>query len=319
MGVWGAIGEKKFGLPQIIEMCDRHGLKATFFVDAYQHPAEMEKACHFILRRGHEIQLHTHPNWHYDRKRENLQKYSFEEQCEIIAYGIKKLREWTGTAPVAHRAGDFGANENTLKALAQNQIQADFSYFWRWKDCDLNQQFELKNQLARIHSVLEIPTTCFHSPGFGFSKTFRLIDIYEPFSLLKKVLAEMLRLDYRTMVVVLHSFSLIQWNNFPYKNFPTRRIYWPQHSNIRKLDHFLRLLHREHAVQVVTVTEYLSCCRNPVAQLNNPTEIPRVGLPNTLNRISRSIGKWFVNRFYHLPRNCPVSGVDFSERSHSVF
>jgi len=307
VGVWGEIEGTRYGLNRIIEICNRNELKATFFVDAYRHPAEMARACELILQHGHDIQLHTHPNWHYDRRRENLQKYSFEEQCEIIAYGVQKIREWTGVTPVAHRAGDFGADENTLKALAVNQIQADFSYFWQWKDCGLNRPFDLKNQLVRIHSVLEIPTTCFHSRGFGYSKTFRLIDVHEPAFVLRKVLAELLQLDYHTIVVVMHSFSLIQWNVSRYQNYSARQIYWPVHSNIRRMNRLLHWLKQEPAFQVVTVKDYLAACRNPEISLNNPIDIPRVGLVQTLNRISYTLGRWVLNRYYHLPFSRPVS------------
>lgn len=301
VGVWGKIGGKKYGLTKIIEILNRHKLKATFFVDVYQKTDEMEKACDYIQQHGHDIQLHTHPNWLYDRNRENIQKYSFEEQCEIIAYGKEKLRQWTGRIPVAHRAGDFGANDLTLQALAQNQIECDLSYFWEWKDCNLNRKYNLYNQLSRINGVLEIPTTCFHSQGFGVSKTIRLIDINEPFSLLKELLAELVRLDYRTIVVVLHSFSLIQWNESRYKNHSARRIYWPNDANIHKLDNFFRLIRREKSLRICTVSEYFSALQDHIVLKNNPEVIPHIRLPNTLKRITRSIFYRFMNRFYYLP------------------
>ena len=48
----------------------------------------------------------------------------------LIINGAKKIESWTGLWPKSHRAGSYGANEETYKALEKAGIFIDSSIFW---------------------------------------------------------------------------------------------------------------------------------------------------------------------------------------------
>src|SRR5207249_9066268 len=111
---------------------------------------------------GHEIQLHTHPDLMYDPKRQSMHEYSLAEQTTIIRDGMALLREWTGKAPIAHRAGSYGANKDTLKALHANGIFLDSSFFYRHGNCRL--PFANLNSPFKADGIWEVPVTVHPRP-----------------------------------------------------------------------------------------------------------------------------------------------------------
>jgi len=65
--VWGRIGTKVYGIPLIMDIADSFGLKLTFFVEVLNKyffgENESREVCEYILKRGHDVQLHLHPNY----------------------------------------------------------------------------------------------------------------------------------------------------------------------------------------------------------------------------------------------------------------
>lgn len=306
LGVWGEIHGQKYGLTKIIELCNRYGVKATFFVDVYQKEREIRRACELIKENGHDIQLHTHPNWLYDRKRENLNHYSFNEQCEIIRYGKEKLTDWVGQVPTVHRAGDFALNADIFGALKANGIFYDFSYFHQWPECQVTSPLNLKNSVTEIDSVLEIPVTCFRVINFGLSKIPHLIDINESFALLSELFDHLEKKDFRTIVIVLHSFSFLGYNETPCRSIPRRHIYWPLENNIQNFDKLLAMLTKRDSFRFVTAREYVSIARLLPENVMNPDIIPLIGLKNSMNRLFIRAGRKLCDRFYRTRKNCAI-------------
>ncbi len=281
LGIWCEFDGQKYGLTKILEICQEYGVKATFFVDVYQKEREIRRACDQILAQGHEIQLHTHPNWCFDRNRQNLSRYTLAEQTEIIAFGKQRLIEWTGIVPTAHRAGDFGVNLDTLKALQNNQIFNDFSYYWNWPDCELSQQIDLKNQVTRLNSILEVPVTCFYMPGSNGFVNYRLIHINEPFFLLKYLFQEFKRIHMQTIVITLHSFSFINCNERRIGKFSPRQIYWPLKQNVLKFHRLMKLIKSDKDFKCITAGEFCKIANKDIDLVKNPVEIPAVDPPMT--------------------------------------
>ncbi len=278
MGVWYEKNGEKYGLDRILTICREFDIKATFFVDVYQKEQQIQKACEQILKQGHDIQLHTHPNWRYDRKRQNLACYTLSEQTEIIGYGKQKLRQWTGMAPTGHRAGDFGANENTLKALAKNQIFNDYSYYWNWPDCELSRQYDLKNQISQINSILEVPVTFFYMPCGLKCVKYRLIDINEPLFLLKYIFQKFKMYQMQTIVITLHSFSFIGYNEIQTRKYRPRQHYWPLKHHVKKFVTLLNLLKSDKAFKFITASEFYKIAQNDIRRVQNPAFIPKINL-----------------------------------------
>lgn len=118
------------------------GQSAVFFVDPM--PAlvwgtgAVEDIVGPIIDAGQDVQLHLHTEWlafaHRNhplpsgRTGQNLYDFGFEEQCALIDYARTQLVAAGAAPPVAFRAGNYGANDDTLRALAQLGIAYDSSH-----------------------------------------------------------------------------------------------------------------------------------------------------------------------------------------------
>src|SRR3546814_8894803 len=89
-----------------------------------------------ILARGQEVQLHLHPNWAGAKAgdggaahaRLEMVEYSAHEQRDLIAGAIDLLKAAGAPHPIAFRAGSYGANDETLAALAALGFVYDSSH-----------------------------------------------------------------------------------------------------------------------------------------------------------------------------------------------
>ena len=169
--IYGQIGNKEYGIPLIIEILNKHNLKATFFVEPfcsfYFGEKIVEEICNYILNHGHDVQLHLHPNyqifkcpdWQERAKKKELfpdiiAKYNLDEQINLIRQA-KKILEKCGVTPIAFRAGCFGANLDTLTALKENDFLIDSSYNLSFlgKTCFLH-PLHLTSHLSHLTSHL---------------------------------------------------------------------------------------------------------------------------------------------------------------------
>ncbi|MPT47680.1 MAG: hypothetical protein E2598_04560 [Sphingobium sp.] len=120
---------------------DRYGLKAVFFVDPM--PAllwgteAIADIVQPIIKRGHDVQLHLHTEWLAlageknplgDRQGHNIRDFSYDEQLFLLNLARSLLMEAGAPSPIAFRAGNYGANDDTLRALAQLGIRYDSSH-----------------------------------------------------------------------------------------------------------------------------------------------------------------------------------------------
>ena len=129
------------GVGYQLDVFDRRGLKAVFFVDPM--PAllwgveAIADVIGPIVERGHDVQLHLHTEWLAlagvdnplgSRTGTNLKDFTFEEQCLLLDYARSTLIAAGAPPPVAFRAGNFGANDDTLRALAELGMDFDTSH-----------------------------------------------------------------------------------------------------------------------------------------------------------------------------------------------
>lgn len=150
----------------IADQLKGYGFQGLFFLDVYganlYGESRYSELCERLLSAGHDVQLHTHPNQMYDQNRRYMHQYSLSEQTSIIRDGMALLKKWTGKSPIGHRAGSYGANEDTLRALQQNGILLDSSFFYRKPNCQLS--FPDPNAPAKAHGLWEIPVTVAAEP-----------------------------------------------------------------------------------------------------------------------------------------------------------
>ena len=129
------------GIDYKLEMFDRHGLKGVFFVDpmpALVYGVEaITDVVHPIVERGHDVQLHLHSEWLAlagsanplgHRTGRNIGDFSFEDQCTLLGWARDTLVAAGAPSPVAFRAGNYGANDDTLRALAEIGLAYDTSH-----------------------------------------------------------------------------------------------------------------------------------------------------------------------------------------------
>lgn len=166
--------EGSVGLGFQLDRFDRHGLKAVFFVDPM--PAllwgvgAIADVVEPIVRRGHDVQLHLHTEWLAlsgsanplgTRTGANLKDFGFDEQCVLIDYAARTLAEAGAPPPVAFRAGNYGADDDTLRALAENGIAYDTSHGpgYAGSPCAITLGAGHREPLAHC-GVVEVPIGC---------------------------------------------------------------------------------------------------------------------------------------------------------------
>lgn len=130
------------GISHKLELLQAHGQKAVFFVDPMPAlvwgVAAIEDIVGPIIAAGQDVQLHCHTEWlalagsanplASKRTGIHIADFPFEEQCAILAYARDTLMAAGAPAPAAFRAGNYGANDDTLRALATLGIAYDSSH-----------------------------------------------------------------------------------------------------------------------------------------------------------------------------------------------
>lgn len=155
------IGEE-FGAYGILEILDRYGLLATWFINVYEahrhdDPATVERLVKAIHERGHEIALHTHPSDDLDLYTRALYWFDAEQQKEILGYGADLIEKWTGSHPVSFRAGGYVLNDETFEALASLGFRIDSSVFFSSKNNRIT-PFTV-NAVRMRGEIIEVPVT----------------------------------------------------------------------------------------------------------------------------------------------------------------
>ena len=237
-GVWGEYGSRRLGLPWIVEILKDNGLAATFFVESFMedqgYPGQGEPICQFLLDHGQDVQLHIHPNHrHYGLKQrglpfpftDNIADLNPTDQLALLCEGSDRIERWTGRRPVAFRAGNMGASEDTLRQLEAAGIAIDSSYTFPYAggQCRFGAG-QLYNGSMWYGRVLEMALSGYRQPiAFerGRSKPLDLMGISfeecrDAIRLIHAAGAE--------AVIILHSFSLFKVRNVQYDGGRANRI-----------------------------------------------------------------------------------------------
>ncbi len=123
-----------------MDVFDRCGVKAVFFVDPM--PAlvwgqqAVDAVVQPIIARGHEVQLHCHTEWLAFADRSplpgrtglNIKDFTLPEQRVLLEWGLDRIEQAGAPRPIAFRAGNYGANDDTLRALADLDLLWDSSF-----------------------------------------------------------------------------------------------------------------------------------------------------------------------------------------------
>ena len=174
--IWGG----GHGLDYIVEVCQRHGVRATFFVEALGATQwgtpYLTTVCRRLLDARQDVQLHVHPGvarlaGMADRN-DTLWEQDERTQAKLIAEG-RRLLEACGVPSVrVFRAGDLAADAATLKAMVAAGIRLSSN-----RDLDqkssirsrVNDVFPVANDLSTNGDVTDLPVTVMRS-------AFRFLD-----------------------------------------------------------------------------------------------------------------------------------------------
>lgn len=173
------------GIGYQMDQFDRHGLKGVFFVDPM--PAMLwgieaiSDVVGPIVARGHDVQLHIHTEWlamaganhplsgsSKGKAGRNIKDFTLDEQSQLIDYARDILMAAGAPAPTAFRAGNYGADDTTLMALAELGFAYDTSHAPALVggDCGITLGRDDRAPLAH-HGLTEVPVSCIGDPRQG--------------------------------------------------------------------------------------------------------------------------------------------------------
>ncbi|CAN5238968.1 hypothetical protein BH10PSE13_BH10PSE13_24790 [soil metagenome] len=124
----------------LMDRMEARGIRGVFFVDPMpglvHGPALVRQMVEPIVARGHEVQVHIHTEWLEwvvdspvdGRRGGQIGDFSLEDQTLLIGWAQDALVEAGAAQPHAFRAGNYGASDDTLRALAALGMRWDSSY-----------------------------------------------------------------------------------------------------------------------------------------------------------------------------------------------
>ena len=167
--IWGRFPDGDAGIGKQMDLLDAHGFKGTFFVDVLAEywageDGLLQPVFDEILGRGHDIQLHLHPNpalrFASDERIRRLTNATRDDDPAAfraaieLALGVFERR--AGRLPVAYRAGAYRIFDSHFPILRELGISIDSSIN-PFKNCNVAPWLRTRTQPFRIDGVLEIP------------------------------------------------------------------------------------------------------------------------------------------------------------------
>ena len=232
--IFGKIGKRYYGIPLLIDIANEFGLPLTFFVETFNKHYfgldQIKETCDYVLKRGHDIQLHLHPNY-LNFKLSNyippkysdlIGEYSTEDQIKIISEAKDDLKNIAGYPPIAFRAGCFGANDETLEVLSKLGFIIDSSYNQSFlpKPCLMSNRN--LNTVAYLNGVYEFPVTNFYETSRLRPPRYMPLDLNGVSFEEIRFLLEHFGRTLKAVTIILHSFSFIKAFGVQYKKIRPR-------------------------------------------------------------------------------------------------
>lgn len=177
----GETPEGPAGVFYKMRLMERCGLKGVFFVDPMPALLWGREAIVDVVRpiveAGHDVQLHCHTEWlelagsanpFGGRTGRNIADFAFDEQCAILEWARDTLMAAGAPRPIAFRAGNYGANDDTLHALAEIGLAYDTSHTPGIADSACRISLTRRHRRPIRHcGVIEVPTGCIRTFGGG--------------------------------------------------------------------------------------------------------------------------------------------------------
>ena len=137
--VFGEFGNgERLGVELQMDLLEHFGHRGCFFVDILMEhqfgQGALEQTVETILSRGHEIELHVHPEnlWvaRDSRVRElggTLASYDLDRFRRLMELSVELFTQRVGRAPLAYRAGGYYIDEPMMRVLPEFGLAIDSS------------------------------------------------------------------------------------------------------------------------------------------------------------------------------------------------
>ena len=137
--IYGRFGREELGIGHMMDLADEYSKKITFFVDMIAervYPGEIRDVCNDIHSRGHDVQLHAHPEFADDEfwgelgisKQSAMNRWNLDQSRGVIGWMMEECEKWDIPTPVAIRGGGYRYNTNTLLASGELGVSLDMNY-----------------------------------------------------------------------------------------------------------------------------------------------------------------------------------------------
>lgn len=170
--ILGRCRDGDFGIHFQMDMLERHGLTGVFFIDPMPAlvygPEVIDAIVRPVVERGHEVQVHIHTEWLAFARfnpvgrltGRNIGDFPLHAQKKLIALARDILVGAGAPKPTAFRAGNFGANDDTLRALAALGFRFDSSFNAAYLGHGCGISLDAGNLgMREHHGVAEVPVS----------------------------------------------------------------------------------------------------------------------------------------------------------------
>lgn len=301
--ILGRRGTSYYGIPLIMNILEKYGMRGTFFVnaylDSYYPEKQIKEIVQEIIRRGHDVQFHAHEEfrcfgvckqqdtvcWNKCTKEISyISGNTLENQVTILREGADNIRKWSGKYPLAFRGGAFDADISTLKALKKLGILVDSSL--SGPDHALARVFPI-NTVSEHNGVVELPLFTYREKLL-LIKRISFLDI-ESTTLVehKYLLNEAITGDIRAVVLMMHSFS-----------FCRREQGCPIIQHVKRFDKLLEYVRRNPNLKVSTMSEVWQEHQTNKEQFSVVGLIPETTYFLTLHRSLVRFGYGWKNKVF---------------------
>ena len=253
------------GINYIMDTFEKYHTRGVFFVNVYEaslyNKSYMPSLLKRIHNRKHEVALHTHnpSDQSLPIYTKEINGYKKDDQRLIIKHGLDYIESATKFRPVSYRSGAYHCNDATFKALEEEGVKIDSSYFYNHKHCK-DVTYDIQNQVTQIGLLKEIPIFVAYRPN----GTIRKLDLD---SMTEEEILECLKTikddgGFNIVQMMFHSFSMLDLKgrngNKQVKIVErNKNIYGENRLNKEKLNHVLAFLTSSSEYEVITFQDYL--------------------------------------------------------------
>jgi len=222
------------GLPLMLDILARSGVKATFFVETAQAlffgPDEMGRHVATLLEQGHDLQLHLHPQWLFCERvkagerlepggmTDSMASLDVDRAAELIEHGIGLFREWGAPRPVALRTGNLQVSPAVYRLMSDAGLVLA-SNVGLGVEIPEDPALRHYNGRHRIFDVVEVPV--FSYPAFGhgrFERTRSLTITGVSAAESRSILRSARRSGVGEVVLLTHAHEMVKRDSAHYRD-----------------------------------------------------------------------------------------------------